>query len=171
MGMFSSKSGAEAAAAARAQAAVNSLSVIGVGMVIRGDIETAGVVKVEGTVEGHVVAGTQVLVAKGGVVKGDVDTREAIIGGEVAGAVAARDRVEIQAGAAVQGDITTKRIAVAEGASLNGQIRMGELAERAVSRSRGAGSPPAPPPGVQRPSVPVARVAVSPRSTGSVNNH
>jgi cytoskeletal protein CcmA (bactofilin family) len=172
MGMFSTKSGADGAAAAKAQAAVNSLSVIGVGMVIRGDIETAGVVKVEGTVEGHVIAGTQVLVAKGGIVKGDVETREAIIGGEVAGAVAARDRVEIQAGAAVQGDITTKRIAVAEGASLNGQIRMGELAERAVvSRTKGAVPPPAPPPGVQRPSVPVARVAVSPRSTGSVNNH
>lgn len=171
MGMFSSKSGADGAAA-KVQAAVNSLSVIGVGMVIRGDIETAGVVKVEGTVEGHVVAGTQVLVAKGGIVKGDVDTREAIIGGEVAGAVAARDRVEIQAGAAVQGDITTTRIAVAEGASLNGQIRMGEPAERAVvSRIKGAVAPPAPPPGAQRPSVPVARVAVSPRSTGSVNNH
>lgn len=170
MGVFSSKSGGEAAAAAKAQAAINSLSVIGVGMVIRGDIETAGVVKVEGTVEGHVIAGTQVLVAKGGVVKGDVDTKEAIIGGEVAGAVAARERVEIQAGAGVQGDITTKRISVAEGATLNGQIRMGEVSERSVV-ARGKAAPPPPVPSIQRPSVPVARVAVSPRSTGSVNNH
>jgi cytoskeletal protein CcmA (bactofilin family) len=160
MGVFNARSSEARAAEAKQAAAAQSLSVIGVGMTIRGDIETAGVVKVEGTVEGHVVAATQVLVAKGGIVKGDVETREAIIGGEVAGAVAARERVEIQAGATVQGDITTRRIAVAEGATLNGQIRMGEQVERPKTKT----PVPAPGPSLTRPSVPVARVAVSPRT-------
>ena len=124
-------------------------------------METAGVVKIEGTVEGHVSGGTQVLVAKGGVVKGDIETREAIIGGTVSGAVQGGERVEIQAGATVQGDITTKRIAVAEGASLNGQVRMGESLDHAIVKGKG-GAPAGIAP-MARPSVPVARVAVSPR--------
>ena len=169
--MFGSKSGEKAATTAPAKnaAAATSLSVIGIGMSVRGDVETAGVVKVEGVVDGHVIAGSQVLVAKGGVVKGDIETAEAVIGGEVAGGVHASDRVEIQAGATIQGDITTRRIAVAEGATLNGHIRMGDVGDRQAAK---AAKPAGQVPSMNRPSVPVARVAVSPRSTqGGTNSH
>lgn len=167
--MFGSKTSAQGAstAPAKGSAAATSLSVIGVGMSVRGDVETAGVVKVEGVVDGHVIAGSQVLVAKGGVVKGDIETGEAVIGGEVAGAVHASERVEIQAGATIQGDITTSRIAVAEGATLNGHIRMGDAADRAGTKPR---QPSGQVPSMNRPSVPVARVAVSPRSGTQGNN-
>lgn len=159
MGMLASKS-PDAAAAAKA-AAAHSLSVVGVGMIIRGDVETQGVVKIEGTVEGHVIAGTQALVAKGGVVRGDIETGEAVIGGLVAGAVQAAERVEIQSGATVQGDITTRRIAVAEGAILNGQVRMGEPVDRSGARDKALTANVTP---IGRPPVPVARVAVSPKT-------
>lgn len=139
------------------------LSIIGVGMTVHGDVETGGVVKIEGTVNGHVSASQQVLVAKGGEIDGDVDTREAIVGGTVCGAVRALERVEIQAGATVQGDVTTKRIAVAEGAVLNGSIRMGDLAETA----RAGPQRPVAQPTLPRPSSPIARVAVPPRVVGN----
>ncbi len=100
-------------------------------MTVHGDVETAGVVKIEGVVNGHVTAGQQVLVAKGGQIDGDVDTGEAVIGGAVHGAVRAHQRVEVQAGATVQGDVTTKRIAVAEGAVINGLVKMGDVEETA----------------------------------------
>jgi len=128
MGMFGSsdKSTGDKPAPAKGPPAATSLSIVGLGMTVRGDLETEGVVKVEGTVEGHVSAGQQVLVAKGGVVHGDIETTEAVVGGAVRGSVTARERVEVQAGAAIDGDVTTRRIAVAEGATLNGQIKMGE---------------------------------------------
>jgi cytoskeletal protein CcmA (bactofilin family) len=139
------------------------LSIIGIGMTVHGDVETGGVVKVEGTVNGHVSASQQVLVAKGGEIDGDVDTREAIVGGTVCGAVRALERVEIQAGATVQGDITTKRIAVAEGAVLNGSIKMGDVAES----SKAGPQRPVAQPTLPRPSSPIARVAVPPRVTAN----
>jgi cytoskeletal protein CcmA (bactofilin family) len=114
------------------------LSIVGSGMTVHGDLETEGVVKVEGTVDGHVSARTQVLVAKEGLVRGDIDTTEAIIGGTVHGAIRARERVEVQSGAAVHGDIATRRILVAEGGNLNGQIRMGESAATQEMRSDGS---------------------------------
>lgn len=141
------------------QPGATGLSIIGVGMTVHGDIETAGVVKVEGIVNGHVTAGQQVLVAKGGQIDGDVDTGEAVVGGSVHGSVRAAVRVEIQAGAVVQGDVTTKRILVAEGAVLNGAIRMGELEDPAKA------TPPRPvvQPTLPRPSTPIARPAIPPR--------
>jgi cytoskeletal protein CcmA (bactofilin family) len=139
------------------------LSIIGLGMTVHGDVETAGVVKIEGVVNGHVSAGQQVLVAKGGQVDGDVDTGEAVVGGSIHGAVRASARVEIQAGAVVQGDVTTKRISVAEGAVLNGAIRMGESEEPA----KAALSRPVVQPTLPRPSTPIARPAVPPRAASS----
>lgn len=164
MGMF----GGKPVTQGEQEEPAGALSIVAVGMTIRGDIESTGTVKVEGVVDGHVQAKSQVLVARGGLVRGDIETREAIIGGSVQGAVFAEERVELQAGSTVAGDITTRRILVAEGGSINGQIRMGEAAlegrplpvrePRVASASHSSGV---------RPSVPVARVAVPPRTSST----
>jgi len=109
-----------------------SLSIIGTGLRVEGDLSSDGVVKVEGTVVGTVRATRQVLVATGGVVVTD----EAIIGGEVRGGIGAQERVELQATSVVHGDITTKRLFVQEGGEINGVIRMGEVNERVPAESR-----------------------------------
>src|SRR2546427_12073164 len=75
--------------------AETSLSIIGTGLRVEGDLSSDGVVKVEGTVVGTVRATRQVLVAKGGVVEGDVVTDEAIIGGEGRGG--SRERAGVEA--------------------------------------------------------------------------
>lgn len=102
-----------------------SLSVIAAGTKITGELTSDGVVKIEGTVAGSVRADRQVLVAKGGLIEGDVYTREAVVGGEIHGAILADERVEVQATSVIQGDITTQRIVVHEGGEVNGHVRMG----------------------------------------------
>lgn len=157
----SEKQTATAAAPAKGGTpAAASLSIIGAGMTVLGDVETSGVVKVEGAVNGQVKANAQVLVAKGGHIDGDVETGEAVIAGIVHGSIRAAQRVEIQAGAVVQGDITTRRILVAEGAVLNGAVRMGDADQAEVA----APNRPAAQPTLPRPSGPLAPVAVSPRA-------
>ena len=100
------------------------LSIISVGMVVTGELDTNGVVKVEGAIRGSVRAERQVLVAKGGLVDGDIFTKEAIVGGEVRGAIYADDRVEVQVSSSITGDIVTQRLMVQEGGEVNGQVRM-----------------------------------------------
>src|SRR5262247_4829236 len=109
------------------------LSIIGSGMRVVGDISAEGVVKIEGTVVGTVQAGRQVLVAKGGLVEGDVVTREAIIGGEVRGSIQASERVELQTTSVVHGDIATRKLLVQEGGEINGILRMSEDALEPVA--------------------------------------
>ena len=108
------------------------LSVVAAGMRITGQLDTNGTVKVEGFVAGSIRAERQVLVAKGGVVEGDVLTREAVIGGEVRGAIYADERVEVQTTSQIHGDITTKRILLQEGGEVNGHLRMED--PKALSR-------------------------------------
>jgi cytoskeletal protein CcmA (bactofilin family) len=104
-----------------------SLSIIAKDLTVTGDLQTEGVVKIEGKVKGVIRANTQALVAPGALVQGDIHTAEAVIGGRVEGNVHATDRVEVQATAEVQGDVFTRRIVVLEGGSVNGSIKMGAV--------------------------------------------
>lgn len=100
------------------------LSIVAKDMTITGDLDTEGVVKVEGRVNGNIRAGSQVLVSPGAIVQGDLHTREAVVAGEVHGAIHASERVELQASAAVVGDVLTPRIAILEGGRLSGEVKM-----------------------------------------------
>src|ERR671926_401101 len=99
-------------------------SIIASDMTVIGDLETEGVVRVEGRVKGTVRVGSQVLVSDGAVIEGDLHTQEAVIAGQVSGAIMARERVELQASAMVAGDILTPRISIIEGARITGEVKM-----------------------------------------------
>lgn len=100
------------------------------GMKIIGDIESTGVVKIEGVVEGAVRGARQLLLGRQGTVHGDIRAHEVVIGGTVVGSIVADERVEIQGTSSVQGDIHTKSIVVLEGGVINGTVRMGENAAK-----------------------------------------
>ena len=100
------------------------LSIIASGMRIVGDIESAGVIKVDGHIDGSVSGARQVLIARGGAIHGNIHADEIVIGGLVAGAVVATERLELQETAVVNGDIETTSIVVLEGAKINGSVRM-----------------------------------------------
>ena len=99
-------------------------SIIASDMTVIGDLETEGVVRIEGRVKGTVRVGAQVLVASGAVIEGDLHTQEAVIAGQVSGGIRATDRVELQGSAVVTGDIHTPRIAIVEGAKVTGEVKM-----------------------------------------------
>jgi cytoskeletal protein CcmA (bactofilin family) len=99
-------------------------SIIASDMTVIGDLETQGIVRIEGRVKGTVRVGSQVLVAQGAVIEGDLHTEEAVIAGRVSGAIHAKERVELQASAMVAGDILTPRISIIEGAKVTGEVKM-----------------------------------------------
>jgi cytoskeletal protein CcmA (bactofilin family) len=117
-----------------------SVSVIGSGMRIVGDIESNGVIKVEGVIEGSVRGARQLLLGKSGTIHGDVHAVDAVLGGAVVGNIVASERVEIQGTSSVEGDILTKNMVVYEGGTINGTVRMGEQAVLA-KHTPAAGAP------------------------------
>jgi cytoskeletal protein CcmA (bactofilin family) len=147
MAVFSSSQG-DKTPGARGNTGESGLSILASGMRVVGEIVSNGVVKVEGTVEGSVQTEGQVLVSPGGLVAGDIRTREAIIGGQVRGGIFAEERVEVQSGSSINGDISTPRLVIHEGGDVNGQIKMGKgksaptsVPKEAAAQSREATAP------------------------------
>ena len=117
------------------------LSVIAAGMKIIGDIDSNGVVKIEGLVEGAIRGARQLLLGRQGTIHGDIRVQEAIIGGTVVGNITADERVEIQGTSSVQGDVHTKSIVVLEGGVINGTVRMGDTRVRENVEDEAHGRP------------------------------
>jgi cytoskeletal protein CcmA (bactofilin family) len=129
----------------RAAANESSMSIIGPGMRITGDLVTEGTVRVEGRIEGTVRAGKAVVIGKEGEVVGDVMTQDAVIGGRVQGTVIAESRLELQATARIEGQISARaqHLVLEEGCRFNGQVQMlgEEPAPRALPAAVGEGTP------------------------------
>ncbi len=126
MGIFSAPSTTAAPAVERRRmnGAQGGLSIVAKDLTIAGDLQAEGVVRIEGRVVGNVHAGDQVLISEGGIVEGDVVSREAVIAGRVHGCIHANERAELLATAVVHGDITTSRLLVHEGGQVNGGVKM-----------------------------------------------
>lgn len=105
------------------------ISIVGPGMRVVGDCETDGTVRIEGTVEGSVMAGKAVVVGKEGQVEGDISTQDAVISGRVVGTVVAESRLELQATCRIEGSVRARRMQLEEGALLNGRVEMGPFDE------------------------------------------
>ncbi len=101
------------------------LSIVAAEVRVEGTLSTTGVIRIEGIVIGGVQAERLVVVAKGGIVEGDIHTPEAVLSGKVIGSVLGHERVELQPSAVLEGNITTPRLVVHEGAVVRGRIRMG----------------------------------------------
>ncbi|HEX7081130.1 MAG TPA: polymer-forming cytoskeletal protein [Gammaproteobacteria bacterium] len=82
-----------------------------------------------GTVEGDCDIDGPVTLAAGGRWKGTMRATDVIVSGEVDGDVVARQRVEISGTARVTGSLSGHSIAVAEGAVIEGEIKVMSGAE------------------------------------------
>ena len=107
------------------------ISIIGAGMTLTGDCETDGALRIEGTVKGDVRAGKAVVIGKEGLVDGNIYTQDAVIAGGVLGSVHAESRLEVQSMGRISGEIDARRMQLEEGATLQGQVSVGEARPKA----------------------------------------
>jgi len=98
-------------------------SFIGANSVFKGDIETKGTLRVDGTMEGNVNADWVILGEKASS-KGDIKARGIIVGGKVEGNLIAEEIVEIKVKGQVSGDISTNKFTIVEGGIFDGRSSM-----------------------------------------------
>ena len=106
----------------------NLISIVGADMTIEGDCETDGSLRIEGTIRGDVRAGKSAVIGKDGLIEGNLYTQDAVIAGRVVGAVYAESYLELQATSEISGEIQAGRMRVEDGAALQGQVTVGEVA-------------------------------------------
>ena len=100
-------------------------SILAQGCKFKGEITASGTFRVEGEFEGTISKPESLVVGKSGVVKGDVQVKNAIIGGKMLGNITAENKIELQGGSHVEGDIKTRRLVIDEGVYFEGNCSMG----------------------------------------------
>jgi cytoskeletal protein CcmA (bactofilin family) len=146
-------------------------TVIGESILISGKLTGDEDLTVRGRVEGEVSLTKTLIVEASGVVRANVEVKNAIVSGVVVGNITATESVELTKDGRMVGDIRSPRVIIVDGASFRGRVDMGDLepnrerAERPASKPmmrptiRSASAPPRPPPA---PAKTVAKPAAPP---------
>jgi cytoskeletal protein CcmA (bactofilin family) len=87
-----------------------------------GDIETVGALLVNGSVCGNGRIGGELAISAGASWEGDAHAERAVVAGSLVGDLTVADKLEIGASARLRGRVTARRIAIALGAQVEGEM-------------------------------------------------
>jgi cytoskeletal protein CcmA (bactofilin family) len=104
------------------------ITIIGAETVVSGNLEGDEDLTVEGKVEGSISLSKTLSVEVGGVVRADINVRNAVISGVLVGNIVAQESVHITEQGRVVGDIAAPRVILVDGSSFKGNIDMGDFA-------------------------------------------
>jgi cytoskeletal protein CcmA (bactofilin family) len=101
-------------------------SLIGAGTVVNGDVTFSGGLRIDGHVNGNVVAAngepSTVVVSEQAKIDGEIRVSHMVVNGTVNGPLIANDYLELQPHARIQGDVTYKTLEMHVGAIVQGRL-------------------------------------------------
>jgi len=98
-------------------------SLIGANSIFKGNIETKGTLRVDGSMEGNANADWVILGEKASI-KGDITARGIVVGGRIEGNLRAKEIVEIKSKGQVFGDVSSVKLTIIEGGIFEGRSSM-----------------------------------------------
>jgi cytoskeletal protein CcmA (bactofilin family) len=99
-------------------------TIIGPGTSVRGDIESGGFTRVDGSIQGNVNARGRVVIGERARMKSHVTGTVVTVGGVVYGNILASEQIIILSTGLVLGDIITRRIQADEGCLIHGRVKV-----------------------------------------------
>ncbi|HHW01380.1 MAG TPA: polymer-forming cytoskeletal protein [Thermoanaerobacterales bacterium] len=99
-------------------------TILGSGTEFNGKIKAAGILRIEGKVEGEIESTGDVIITENGVVNADIKARHAVIAGTYSGNVWLEGKIEIRSTGKVIGDIKVASIVIEDGGLLEGKCEM-----------------------------------------------
>lgn len=98
--------------------------VVGRGISVQGTVQDAERLVVEGTVEATMIHATELSIAQGGVVKGELEVEDAEIAGTIDGTLTARGNLMVRGTGRVLGTARCRRLQVEDGGQITGRMEM-----------------------------------------------
>jgi cytoskeletal protein CcmA (bactofilin family) len=105
-------------------------SIVGKGTEFKGTLTNGADIRIEGKFEGKIKVEGNVIVGEDAIVKADIQARSISIGGRVTGDVDCQGQVELLPSGRLKGKMKGSDLAIAEGASFNGECKMIPSSER-----------------------------------------
>jgi cytoskeletal protein CcmA (bactofilin family) len=98
--------------------------VVGRGISLQGVVQDAERLVVEGTVEATMIHATELMIAPGGVFRGEVEVEDAEVAGTIDGTLTARGNLSVRATGRVLGTARCRRLQVEDGGQITGRMEM-----------------------------------------------
>lgn len=99
-------------------------TVIGQGATINGTVKTEGTLRVDGKIEGEITSTGDLIIGETGVVAANIVAQNVSVAGTVKGNIKASGKLDLLASGKIYGDICVSDLAVSQGATLHGEVRM-----------------------------------------------
>lgn len=112
-------------------------TVIGVNSNFRGTLMVSGTLRIDGEFEGDILNCERLEIGEHGVMRADVEVREAVIMGRVYGNIRALGGIEMKSGARVEGDVAGMTVAMEQGVHFTGRCTMVESGNEAIELTGG----------------------------------
>ncbi|MBS1781584.1 MAG: polymer-forming cytoskeletal protein [Bacteroidetes bacterium] len=101
------------------------VSIIAAGMVVTGDVESDGDIRIDGTINGNVFCHSKVVIISTGKVNGDIQALNVDVHGTVNGNVSVGELLSLKSNCHISGNLTTENLQIEPNASFNGHCSMG----------------------------------------------
>lgn len=102
----------------------NAINLIGLGTEIKGDVESSGDIRFDGTLKGNIRTKGKVVVGATGSLKGEISCKNSDVEGKVEGKIVVQELLSLKANSVLLGDIIAKRLAIEPGARFTGNCSM-----------------------------------------------
>jgi len=99
-------------------------TVIGVNSNFRGTLMVSGTLRIDGEFEGDILNCERLEVGEHGIMRADVEVKEALICGRVYGNIRALGSIEMKSGARIEGDVAALTVAMEQGVRFTGRCTM-----------------------------------------------
>lgn len=100
-------------------------TIIASGTELKGNINAKGDIRIDGTLNGNLVASSKVLIGSSGVIVGDVSAEKVEVLGKVTGNIRVSEMLTLKGNSIIKGNVYTRQLQVAPTASFNGECHMG----------------------------------------------
>ncbi len=102
----------------------NTFNIISQGTVIKGDVDAAGDIRIDGEIFGNVNSQKKILINQTGKIEGNLQSENCEIAGKVKGKIEVKGILSLKSTAVVEGELLVKKIAIEPGAIFNGTCKM-----------------------------------------------
>jgi cytoskeletal protein CcmA (bactofilin family) len=99
-------------------------TVIGVNSNFRGTLMVSGTLRIDGEFEGDILNCERLEIGEHGIMRADVEVKDALICGRVYGNIRALGSIEMKAGARIEGDVAALTVAMEQGVRFTGRCTM-----------------------------------------------
>ena len=99
-------------------------TMIGVNSNFRGTLMVSGTLRIDGEFEGDILNCERLEIGEHGIMRADVEVKDALICGRVYGNIRALGSIEMKAGARIEGDVAALTVAMEQGVRFTGRCTM-----------------------------------------------